>query len=180
MLIAIGAFGRRVPSHSLPLISRYAANLDVTSLLWWPLWTGSWRVGFLVWIYSCTIWNSQALWTVLPLWAFSLKICTGCYWSLVSVSSFNFLYVITWFSGHVMMDEAEGETPMIPSSIMQYSIEQSKGRDCQSTLAFLATAINDPASVSADQVDPVVRWNLQNCWILWSSLTFVKLFTAWC
>ncbi|ELU09303.1 hypothetical protein CAPTEDRAFT_151878 [Capitella teleta] len=123
MLIAIGAFGRRVPSHSLPLISRLlesrisSLNLQLHNLK---------QPGAV---------NSTPTLGIL----------------------FEDLHWLLLVAGHVMMDEAEGETPMIPSSIMQYSIEQSKGRDCQSTLAFLATAINDPASVSADQVDPVVR-----------------------
>jgi hypothetical protein len=56
-----------------------------------------------------------------------------------------------------MTEEAEGETPMIPPALMQHSIQHSKGKDCQQTLAFLANAIKEPGNMADDSVDPVVR-----------------------
>ena len=57
------------------------------------------------------------------------------------------------------MDEAEGETPMIPAAIMQYSISQAKSTDIQTTLGVLASPSKGPQTLpGTDQsADPVVR-----------------------
>ena len=57
------------------------------------------------------------------------------------------------------MEEAEGETPMIPAPIMQYSIEQAKSTDIQTTLAMLASPTKGTQALAENvqTADPVVR-----------------------
>jgi hypothetical protein len=42
-------------------------------------------------------------------------------------------------SGHLLTEESEGETPMIPGEVMQYSIKQSTEIDLNTTLKVLAS-----------------------------------------
>ena len=62
-------------------------------------------------------------------------------------------------AGHVMVEEAEGEPPMTPSPIMQYSISQTKSTDIQATLGVLASPSKGQAGDGgqSEAADPVVR-----------------------
>ena len=59
----------------------------------------------------------------------------------------------------MLTDDAEGETPMIPSPIMQYSTEQAKTTDLQITLKVLASPGNEIHAIpgSDNNTDTVVR-----------------------
>ena len=65
-------------------------------------------------------------------------------------------YLLT---ANVLTDDAEGETPMIPSPIIQYSMEQAKTTDLQTTLKVLASPGNDIHAIpgSDRNTDTVVR-----------------------
>jgi hypothetical protein len=43
-------------------------------------------------------------------------------------------------AGHVIADESTGETPLIPSEIVQYSIAHVQKIDIQTTLDYLIAA----------------------------------------
>lgn len=64
------------------------------------------------------------------------------------------------FTAHVLTEECEGETPMIPSDIMDYSISQTKKTDLGTTLKVLASPSQSLESIpgSDHSTDPVVRW----------------------
>ena len=59
----------------------------------------------------------------------------------------------------MLTDDAEGETPMIPSPIMQYSTDLAKTTDLQTTLKVLASPGNDIHAIpdSDNNTDTVVR-----------------------
>lgn len=63
------------------------------------------------------------------------------------------------FTAHVLTEECEGETPMIPSDIMDYSISQTKKTDLGTTLKVLASPSQSLESIpgSDHSTDPVVR-----------------------
>ena len=71
----------------------------------------------------------------------------------------NFCNKFCHFSATVLTDEAEGETPMIPADIMEYSISQVQNVDIDTTLKVLASPGNRLCDIpDSDQVtDPVVR-----------------------
>ncbi|ESO89303.1 hypothetical protein LOTGIDRAFT_106479, partial [Lottia gigantea] len=66
------------------------------------------------------------------------------------------LHWLVLVAAHVLTEEAEGETPMIPSNIMQYSITTSQTIDLHTTLKVLASPgerVEDiPGSQSTDNV----------------------------
>ena len=57
------------------------------------------------------------------------------------------------------MEECEGETPMIPSSIMEYTISQSPHINIDTTLKVLASPGNDVQAIPGSDTgtDNVVR-----------------------
>lgn len=63
------------------------------------------------------------------------------------------------FTAHVLTEECEGETPMIPSDIMDYSISQTKKTDLSTTLKVLASPSQSVESIpgSDHSTDPVIR-----------------------
>jgi hypothetical protein len=62
-------------------------------------------------------------------------------------------------TAHVLTEECEGETPMIPSDIMDYSISQSKKTDLSTTLQVMASPGQSIESIPGSDIstDPVVR-----------------------
>ena len=89
-------------------------------------------------------------------------------WKCMLVSEFvSFVYYHMYkinskslFTAHVLTEECEGETPMIPSDIMDYSISQTKKTDLGTTLKVLASPSQSLESIpgSDHSTDPVVRW----------------------
>ena len=63
-------------------------------------------------------------------------------------------------TGSVLTDASEGETPMVPSEIMQYSIDSCKKTDIQTSLKVLSSPSNEFHTIpGADtKTDPVVRY----------------------
>ncbi len=63
------------------------------------------------------------------------------------------------FAANVLTDDAEGETPMIPSTVMQYSTKQAKHTDLQITLNVLSSPGSDMGSIAGSDTstDTVVR-----------------------
>ena len=60
-------------------------------------------------------------------------------------------------SGHVTTMDNVGETALIPSEVMQYSI--ASGASVPASLAVLAAPASMPEQIpDADQADPLVRW----------------------
>ncbi|XP_072386628.1 exportin-4-like isoform X1 [Diabrotica undecimpunctata] len=73
---------------------------------------------------------------------------------------FEDIHWVTLISGHIICMDSDGETPMIPSAIMKYSIDQHKGQ--QSTLQAsmaaieaLQTKFSQPENL--EQCDYVIR-----------------------
>lgn len=64
----------------------------------------------------------------------------------------------------MLTEECEGETPMIPSDIMDYSISQTKKTDLSTTLQVMASPGQTIESIpgSDSSTDPVVRWVIFN------------------
>lgn len=62
-------------------------------------------------------------------------------------------------TAHVLTEECEGETPMIPPDIMDYSISQTKKTDLSTTLKVLASPSQSVESIpgSDHSTDPVIR-----------------------
>ncbi len=69
------------------------------------------------------------------------------------------LHWLILIAAHVLTDEAEGETPVIPSAIMRYSLEQSKTTDLTTTLQVLASPGDDVSAIPGSDAksDTVVR-----------------------
>ena len=69
-------------------------------------------------------------------------------------------YSIFVFLAHTLTDNRVGETPMIPSEIMQYSIHQQPNVDIQTTLKVLASPGNQANSIPGcdNSTDKVVRY----------------------
>ena len=63
------------------------------------------------------------------------------------------------FIAHVLTEESEGETPMIPSDIMDYSIKQSSDIDLNTTLKVLASPSSSIDSIpgASTHSDNVIR-----------------------
>lgn len=85
----------------------------------------------------------------------SNKYCGNC---CIIFASLLFL-LFMFFSAHVLTEEAEGETPMIPSDIMEYSIGQAATVDINTTLKVLASPGErvDAIPGGIQSTDPVVR-----------------------
>ncbi|XP_061176526.1 exportin-4-like [Saccostrea echinata] len=82
---------------------------------------------------------------------------------LLDASHLNSLYEdlhwIVLISTHVLTEECEGETPMIPSDIMEYSICQTKKTDLSTTMKVLASPGQSIESIPGSDIstDPVIR-----------------------
>ena len=65
----------------------------------------------------------------------------------------------------MLTDESEGETPMIPATLMQYSISQSEKVDMQTTLKVLASPGNEAHTIlGSDSMDTVIRSVKDRAW----------------
>ena len=66
------------------------------------------------------------------------------------------------FIAHVLTEESEGETPMIPSDIMDYSIKQSSNIDLNTTLKVLASPSNNIDTIpgASTHSDNVIRYSM--------------------
>lgn len=53
---------------------------------------------------------------------------------------FEDLHWLVMIAGHMVADESTGETPLIPSEIVQYSIAHEQNIDLQMTLDYLIAA----------------------------------------
>ena len=61
-------------------------------------------------------------------------------WIVLFVLDFAIQFILSCSSsGHILTEESEGETPMIPAEVMQYSIKQSTEIDLNTTLKVLAS-----------------------------------------
>ena len=62
-------------------------------------------------------------------------------------------------SAHLLTDIAEGETPMIPAPIMQYSMSLAHVMDVETTLKVLASPSHEAHTIPGSDrgADPVVR-----------------------
>ncbi|CAL1532791.1 unnamed protein product [Lymnaea stagnalis] len=67
------------------------------------------------------------------------------------------LHWLILVTGNVLADAAEGETPTIPSVIMKYSINQSKNVDINLTLKMLSSLGEKLDPAQEMNVDPVIR-----------------------
>lgn len=78
----------------------------------------------------------------------------------------NFLYFL---AANVLTEESEGETPMVPSDIMEYSINHAKCVDINTTLKILTSPQESFDSVTGGELctDNVVRL------VLFSSISTV-------
>lgn len=63
------------------------------------------------------------------------------------------------FSGHLLTEEAEGEAPLIPSDIMEYSISQGHSVNLEATLRVLGTPSERLENIPGSEqgIDNVVR-----------------------
>lgn len=63
------------------------------------------------------------------------------------------------FLAHLLTDVAEGETPMIPAPIMQYSISLAHVMDVETTLKVLGSPGYEAHTIPGSErgADPVVR-----------------------
>lgn len=73
---------------------------------------------------------------------------------------FEDIHWLILVAGHILCMDSDGETPMIPSEIMQYSIEQLKqgNSNLEATLTMLASSnqmSNTPVDI--DRCDHVIR-----------------------
>ncbi|KAL4233256.1 Exportin-4 [Mactra antiquata] len=69
------------------------------------------------------------------------------------------LHWLVLVAAHILTEESEGETPMIPSEIMQYSIKQSTEIDLNTTLKVLASPSDDITTIpgGSTHTDNVIR-----------------------
>ncbi|XP_070568372.1 exportin-4-like isoform X2 [Ptychodera flava] len=69
------------------------------------------------------------------------------------------IHWLVLISGYVLADEAQGETPLIPSDIMEYSISESQNVNIDTTLRVLGSPGEKVASIpgSEETSDRVVR-----------------------
>lgn len=93
---------------------------------------------------------------------------------------FEDLHWIILIAGHVLCMDSDGETPMIPSEIMQYSITQNTKTQStlEATLKMMASVQQIGAEVSdADRCDHSIRImsNVLKLCALEASATEVKL-----
>ncbi len=60
---------------------------------------------------------------------------------------------------NLLTEEAEGETPMIPTQVMDYSMEQAQKVNVETTLKVLASPGSEASAIqgSENSTDPVVR-----------------------
>lgn len=74
-------------------------------------------------------------------------------------SLYEDLHWLVLITTHVLTEECEGETPMIPPDIMDYSISQTKKTDLSTTLKVLASPSQSIESIpgSDHSTDPVIR-----------------------
>ena len=62
-------------------------------------------------------------------------------------------------AANTLTENAEGETPLIPSAVMKYSISQAPGVDVNTTLSVLASPASPAGDVPGSELhtDAVVR-----------------------
>ena len=66
------------------------------------------------------------------------------------------------FSANVLTEDQEGETPMIPQKVMQYSINSSEATNVQTTLKVLSSPSQATSAIPGGDsaTDPVVRYKI--------------------
>ncbi|XP_071113997.1 exportin-4-like [Haliotis cracherodii] len=131
-LCCIGALARIVPEHTIPLLAKVLED----------------RIGRL----HGQLQRLQ-----------QQRLNSGNHNASLDMSVLNCLHEdIHWLiliSAHVLTEESEGETPMIPSDVMNYSISQSQNVNVQTTLQVLASPGETLNSIpgSDQSTDWVVR-----------------------
>lgn len=93
---------------------------------------------------------------------------------------FEDIHWVILIAGHILCMDSEGETPMIPSEIMQYSIQQCRKSETnlESTLKVLATVQEVSYNIDCvDQCDHAIRLfsDVLKLCVLESSAANVKL-----
>ena len=69
-------------------------------------------------------------------------------------------HALASIAAHILTEGLDGETPLVPSSLMEYSTEQSRSIDLQKTLQLLATG-SQTVTASPDtytHTDRIIRW----------------------
>ncbi|KAL3883791.1 hypothetical protein ACJMK2_030022 [Sinanodonta woodiana] len=131
-LCSIGILGRLVPHHSVPLLSRLMED-RVTRLH-----------GQLERIHQQKVTSSGH----------------DCSYDMTLLNVLNEdLHWLVLLSANVLTEEAEGETPLIPADIMNYSTNQSSSIDLTTTLKVLASPGEKADSIpgASQNSDAVIR-----------------------
>ncbi|KAJ8315064.1 hypothetical protein KUTeg_007214 [Tegillarca granosa] len=135
-LCSIGVLGRMVPQHSIPLLAKVLED----------------RISRL----------HGHLQRMLHL-QHQQQTAVGSHGDALNTAHINILHEdIHWIvlvAAHVLTEEAEGETPMIPTDIMQFSMGQASTVDINTTLKVLASPGErvDAIPGGIQGTDPVVR-----------------------
>ena len=81
------------------------------------------------------------------------------------------LHWLVLITAHLLTEEAEGETPMIPAEIMEFSIQQSTNVDINTTLRVLGSPADsiDTIPGASTHSDYVIRYIfILFTYMLWS------------
>lgn len=72
---------------------------------------------------------------------------------------FEDIHWLVLITGHILCMDSDGETPLIPSELMQYSISQTNAGEVNvpDTLEFLASIQNVESNITSNNCDKVVR-----------------------
>lgn len=63
-------------------------------------------------------------------------------------------------AGYLLADETQGETPLIPSEVMEFSIKHSTEVDINTTLQILGSPGEKASSIpGCNRTDSVIRWD---------------------
>lgn len=64
-------------------------------------------------------------------------------------------------SGYLLADDAQGETPLIPSEVMEFSIKHSTEVDINTTLQILGSPGEKASSIpGCNRTDSVIRYGI--------------------
>lgn len=72
----------------------------------------------------------------------------------------NIQFCLLWFvTGYLLADDPQGETPMIPTEVMEFSIKHSTEVDINTTLQILGSPGEKASSIpGCNRTDSVIRY----------------------